>query len=100
VTTFLLCLVCAVLVWGLMLRWAKRQIAATRDQAQLTIQYLKRQEVVATGQVARLVRESALWDEAWRRGRDDAIAIIPLIDDARSHDRDYQEAPGPQEGAA
>lgn len=99
-TAFLLCLVCVVLEWVLMLRWARREIDAARNQAQLAIQYWKQQEAVAMGQVARLIRETALRDEAWQRGRDDVIAIMPLIDAVRSHDRVERNAPGSEESAA
>jgi hypothetical protein len=100
VTTFLLCLACAVLVWALMRGWAKRAIAAERDRAELAIQCAKQQEAAATGQIARLVRETKLRDEAWRKGRDDMIAIIPLIDAARPHDRGDRAAADSEEGAA
>lgn len=95
--TFLLCLVCAVLVWGLMLRRARREIAAARAEAERVAQHWHRQAMVARSQLARVVRDVTVREEAWRQGRDDVIAIVPLMDTARSGRGDV---PDEQEGAA
>ncbi len=95
--TFLLCLVCAVFVWGLMLRWARREIDTARAEAEDQAWYWHGQAMAARRQLARMIRDATVREQAWRQGRDDVIAIVPLINTARS-----QDAPPPdeQEGAA
>jgi hypothetical protein len=83
VSALLECLVCAVFVWGLMLWWARKEISAVRRQAKLAAGYWQRQAELAKRQVARLAREAELRDRAWQRGRDDVIAIVPLIEAVR-----------------
>ena len=71
--------IAGVTIWDLMLAWTKRQISLIVADLEAEISFWQRKAELATGQVTQLARDAELREQAWRQGRDDVIAIIPLI---------------------
>ncbi len=98
--TTMLCLLSAaiagVVVWGLMLAWAKHQVTLVVGEMGAEIRFWQRKAELAADQAAQLAKDAELRAKAWRQGRDDVIAVIPLIH-ARSRGN---EPPDRKEGTA
>jgi hypothetical protein len=45
----------------------------------------------ARTQAAQIARDTATWADAWKKGRDDVIAVIPLV--TLAHDSRVQQNP-------
>ncbi len=92
--TALLCIgwavTAAVIVWGLMLIWARIAMADLRKQARQEIRYWQQETTRARDRAAQIAREAATRAEGWKEGRDDVVAIMPMITAhaARAHPGD------------
>lgn len=72
-------IVAAVAAWGLTLTWARSAFAASRRAADDELQYWQAETIRARAMVAHLRQERALWTRACQQGREDVIAIMPLL---------------------
>jgi hypothetical protein len=82
--TVVFCLISATVVWGLMLLWAKRQIALAVEALDTEIRFWQRQAQVARADLTRLAREARLREESWRQGRDAMLAILRQLKECPS----------------
>lgn len=54
------------------------------------IAYWQAETSRARAHAAQVARDVATWADAWKKGRDDVIAVLPLValaDDGRAHPR-------------
>jgi hypothetical protein len=71
--------VSAAAAWGLTLSWASRAFARCRVAAEDELKYWQAEAVRAREMVAQLKQERAVWTRAAQQGREDVIAIMPLL---------------------
>lgn len=89
-------LVAAAAAWGITLSWASAAFARSRKEADDELHYWQAEAVRARELVAQLKQERAVWSRGCRQGREDVIAIMPLLvaaqqglaDATVSHDAD------------
>jgi hypothetical protein len=60
------------------------------------IAYWQDETARARVQAAQVARDSATWADAWKKGRDDVIAVLPLI--TLAHDGRVQLEPAANDG--
>jgi hypothetical protein len=76
--------IAAVLAWGVTTIRASAAISRMQTQMRKEITYWQDETMRARVQAAQIAQDAATWADAWKKGRDDAIAVIPLI--VRAHD--------------
>jgi Tfp pilus assembly protein PilV len=98
--TAVYCLIWAVIAaataWGLATIRAAAAISRMQAQKRKEITYWQDETSRARMQAEQSARDAAIWTDAWKRGRDDAIAVIPLI--TRAHDGRLHLEPAPNDG--
>jgi nitroreductase len=100
--TALYCITWAVIAgvaaWAVTTTRACAAIARLRAQMRADIGYWQDETSRARAHAAQIARDTAIWADAWKEGRDDAIAIMPLIIAARSPGSGTQDAAGEESG--
>jgi hypothetical protein len=71
--------VAAVTAWGITLSWAKAALAQSRTMLEEDIRYWHAEAIKARELAAQLKREIATWSQGCQQGRNDVIAIVPLL---------------------
>jgi hypothetical protein len=71
--------VTAVAAWGITLSWAKLALARTRASMADEIRYWHAEATKARELVAQLKHEIAIWSKGCQQGREDVMAIMPLL---------------------
>lgn len=69
----------AVTAWGITLFWARLALAHTRSVLKEEIRYWYAEAIKARDLAAQLKREIATWSKGCQQGREDVIAIMPLL---------------------
>jgi len=69
----------AAAAWAITLGWAWTAIARNRKSAEDELQYWQAEAVRARDMVIQLRQERAAWSSGCRQGREDVIAIMPLL---------------------
>lgn len=77
--TVLLCIISAVVAWGITLARCSAAVARLREQKDQEIQYWQSEAAKARMDATQAVRDAATWAAGHRQGRDDTIRIMPLI---------------------
>ena len=72
-------LVAAGAAWGITLAWASAAFARSRQAADDELKYWQAEAARARELVAQLKQERAVWSRGCRQGREDVIAIMPLL---------------------
>ncbi len=72
-------LVAAASAWGLTLCWASSAFARSRQAAEDELHYWQAETARARELNAQLKHERAVWSRGARQGREDVIAIMPLL---------------------
>jgi hypothetical protein len=73
------CIVSAATAWGVTLSWAKLALAHSRTRLQEEIRYWHAEAMRARDLAAQLKQEATTWSKAAQQGREDVIAIMPLL---------------------
>jgi hypothetical protein len=76
--------IAAALSWGLATIRASAAISSVQTQMRKEIAYWQGETTRARLRAAQIAQDAATWADAWKKGRDDAIAVIPLI--VQAHD--------------
>jgi hypothetical protein len=71
--------VAAVTAWGITLSWAKLELSHSRTALQQEIRYWYAEAIRARELAAQLRAEIATWSRGCQQGREDVIAIMPLL---------------------
>ncbi len=71
--------VTAVTAWGITLSWAKLVLAHSRAVMQQDVRYWYAEAIKARDLAAQLTQEIATWSRGCQQGREDVIAIVPLL---------------------
>jgi len=71
--------VAAATAWGVTLSWARLALAHSRALMQEDILYWHAEATRARELAAQLKREIATWSRGCQQGREDVIAIMPLL---------------------
>lgn len=71
--------VAAVTAWGMTLSWAKAAQAHARAGLEDQIRYWHAEAVKARELAAQLKQEIAAWSKGCQQGRQDVMAIMPLL---------------------
>jgi hypothetical protein len=71
--------VAAMATWGITLSWAKLALAHSRAALHEEIRYWHAEAVSARDQAAQLKHEITTWSRGCQQGREDVIAIMPLL---------------------
>lgn len=71
--------VAAVTAWGATLSWAKLMLAHSRSVLQEDVHYWYTEAMKARDLTAQLKREIATWSKGCQQGREDIMAIVPLL---------------------
>jgi Cys-tRNA synthase (O-phospho-L-seryl-tRNA:Cys-tRNA synthase) len=69
----------AAIAWGLTLSWAKAAMVMSRDAMQEEVDKWKAEALRARQMVAQLKTEAAMWARGRQDGREDLIAMMPLL---------------------
>jgi hypothetical protein len=80
--------IAAVTAWAITAIRTSAAISRMQAQMRKEIAHWQAETSRARVQAAQAVRDTATWADAWKKGRDDVIAVIPLIalaQDARVH---------------
>ena len=72
-------LTAAGLVWGLTLSWARLAMARCRAAMQEEIDHWQAEATRARRTVAQLRQEAVAWSRGRQNGREDLIALMPLL---------------------
>jgi hypothetical protein len=72
-------LTAAALAWGLTLSWASMAMARCRAAMQDEIDHWHAEAMRARRMVAQLREEAVVWSRGRQDGREDLVAIIPLL---------------------
>jgi len=72
-------LVAAAAAWGLTVWWANLALAQLRRSMQEDVEHWKGEAARASEVAARLHREIATWSKGARQGREDVMALMPLL---------------------
>lgn len=72
-------LVAAAAAWGITLSWASAAFARSRAAAEDELRYWQAEAVRARELISQLKQERAVWSRGARQGREDVIAIMPLL---------------------
>jgi hypothetical protein len=85
--TALYCVICAVIsavaIWVTMTARAAAARSRLEEEMRKEIDYLQGETERARARAAQIARDAAMWAAAWKEGRNDVIAIMPLIVSAR-----------------
>jgi hypothetical protein len=76
--------VAAITAWGIATIRGAAAISRMQTQMRQEITYWQAETSRARTHAAQIARDSATWADAWKKGRDDVIAVIPLV--ALAHD--------------
>jgi len=71
--------VAAVTAWGITLCWAKLALTNSRAVLEDQIRYWHAEAVKARELAAQLKHEAAAWSKGCQQGRQDVMAIMPLL---------------------
>jgi hypothetical protein len=71
--------VAAVTAWGVTLSWARLALAHSRTALQDDVRYWHAEAIKARDLAAQLKREIDTWSRGCQQGREDVIAIMPLL---------------------
>jgi hypothetical protein len=71
--------VAAVTAWGVTLSWAKFALSHTRAAMEDQIRYWHAEAVKARELAAQLKHEITAWSKGCQQGRQDVMAIMPLL---------------------
>lgn len=81
--TDLYCIVWAVItavtVWGIATTRTSAAVARLRADMRKEIAYLEDETSRARTAADQITRDTATWADAWKKGRDDVLAVIPMI---------------------
>jgi hypothetical protein len=80
--------VAAVTAWGVTLSWAKLALARSRAVLQDDVRYWHAEAIKARELAAQLKHEIAIWSRGCQQGREDVMAIMPLLVAARERRAD------------
>jgi Cys-tRNA synthase (O-phospho-L-seryl-tRNA:Cys-tRNA synthase) len=69
----------AAAAWGLTLSWAKAALAMSRDAMQEQVDRWKAEAMRAHQMVDQLRTEAVVWSRGRQAGREDLIAMMPLL---------------------
>jgi hypothetical protein len=72
-------LAAAATAWGLTVWWANLALAHLRRSMQSEVEYWKGEAARASEVAVHLRHEIATWSQGARQGRDDVIALMPLL---------------------
>jgi hypothetical protein len=71
--------VAAITAWGITLSWAKLELARSRSVMQQDVRYWYAEAIKARDLAAQLKQEIATWSRGCQQGREDVMAIMPLL---------------------
>ena len=86
-------LIAAGLAWGLTLSWAKLAMARCRATMQEEIDHWQAEAVRSRRTVAQLKQEALVWSRGRQNGREDLIALMPLLVAAQERLASTTESP-------
>ena len=69
----------AALAWGLTLSWAGLAMARCRAAMQDEVDHWQAEAIRARRMVAQLKQEAVMWSRGRQNGREDLIALMPLL---------------------
>jgi hypothetical protein len=69
----------AALSWGLTLSWASVAMARSREEMQEDVDHWQAEAMRARQMVIQLKHEAAMWSRGRQDGREDLIAMMPLL---------------------
>jgi hypothetical protein len=69
----------AAVSWGLTLSWASAAMARSREAMQTDIEHWQAEAMRARQMVIQLKQEAAMWSRGRQDGREDLIAMMPLL---------------------
>jgi len=69
----------AVVAWGLTLSWASAAMAQSRDAMQEEVDRWRAEAIRARQVADQLRHEAAVWSRGRQDGREDLIAMVPLL---------------------
>ena len=72
-------LIAAAAAWALTLAWAHAEFGRTRRAMEAEVQHWQAEAIRARELAARLRQEIAMWSKGCQQGREDVIALMPLL---------------------
>jgi hypothetical protein len=88
--------IAAMTAWGITTIRTSATISRLQAQMNKEIAYWQDETSRARVQAAQIARDTATWADAWKMGRDDIIAVIPLI--TQAHDSRVHLEPAANNG--
>jgi hypothetical protein len=76
-------IIAAMVTWAITMARCSALISRLEQDRRTEIAYWQAETSRARATAAQIIREAATRADAWKKGRDDAIAIMPLIASAR-----------------
>lgn len=76
--------IAAVTAWAIAMARASASISRLQAEIREEIGYWQDETSRARARAAQIARDTAIWADAWKEGRDDVIAMMPLIAAAHS----------------
>jgi hypothetical protein len=83
--------IAAVTAWAIAMARASASISRLQAEIREEIGYWQDETSRARARAAQIARDTAIWADAWKEGRDDVIAMMPLIAAAHSASSSSQE---------
>ncbi len=87
-------MVAAVAVWGITLRRASATIARLESEWRRELRHWQDDAARARAHAAQLAQDAAAWAAGCKQGRDDVIAVVPLI--VAAQERRPEQHPKPR----
>lgn len=78
-TTIAWATIAAVTVWGLTWVRAAAAISRLREEMQEEVRYWQAESARAKSHLVQLERDAVTWTAGCKQGRDDLVAVLPLI---------------------
>jgi hypothetical protein len=72
-------LIAAAAGWALTLSWARAEFGRARRAMESEVQHWQAEAIRARELAARLKQEIAMWSKGCQQGREDVIALMPLL---------------------
>ena len=83
--------IAAIIAWAIATTRASAAISRLQAEMHEEIGYWQDATSRARARAAQITRDTAIWADAWKEGRDDVIATMPLIAAAHSTRSSLQE---------
>lgn len=86
------CVITATVAWGITWAWAAATFSRSRAALQEELRHCQAEATRAKAAVAQLTREISAWSRGCKQGREDVIAVVPLLIAAQAQHSDLEAA--------